>query len=570
MSARIHALSISGFLLLLTLAALPLAAAPGGTAIAGIVVDPAGTPQMGATLQIFPEGLLNQSPVRLLTDEHGRFSTAGLPAGFYSIKATLAGFLPAMEQHIRVDGKQAALLQIVLGALFSSFAELRQTNQKSAPDDWTWVLRTSAATRSVLRWQDASIPLDETAPQSEAGSSDADHGRMMVTSGADRPGSIADMPNSPATAFIYDLSLKSEGRLLMAGQFSYEDAMSSVAMASEWLPTGEAGAGPATSVLVRESRLTPQGPIFRGLRISHEDGLAIGDRVSVRYGAELLMAGFNGTTTALRPHAEMAVQIAPTWRTSLIVATRPWQDGGVQSAWQSAADMLDAFPTLLVRNGQPDFENGLHEELSVDHTLSPRTDISAAVYHDSATHTAVIGRSANAIGPDFLQSYLSEAFAYDGGNLDSSGARLAFRQKFCDNLNAAVVYAYAGALAPDGSTVHGDLRSELAMRYFQSVAARASAKLPRFGTEFSAGYKWLNGPAISRQDAYGESLYNLDPYLSMQIRQPLPSSFPCHMELQADVGNLLAQGYVSIATSDGAVVLVPSYRYIRGGVSIQF
>lgn len=570
MSARICALSIAGFVFLLFLTALPLAAAPGETGIAGIVVDPAGTPQMGATILIHPEGLLNSPPVRLLTDERGRFSVAGLPTGLYSIQATLAGFLPVMEQHIRVDEKQTALLQIVLGSLFSSFAELRRTNSKSAPDDWTWVLRTSAATRSVLRFQDASIPLDETSARPDAGSSDAGHGRLMLTSGADHPGSVADIPNSPATAFVYDLGLGSQGQLLMAGQFSYEDAMSSVAMASEWLPTGEAEAGPSTSVMVRETRLTPQGPIFRGLRISHQDAFAIGDRVSVRYGAELLMAGFNGATTALRPHAEMAIQVARTWRTSLIIATNPWEDGGMQNAWQSAADMLDAFPTLLVRNGQPDFQNGLHEEISVDHTFSPRADITAAVYHDSATHTAVIGSGANTIGPDFLQSYLSEAFAYDGGNLDSSGARLAYREKFSDNLTATLVYAYAGALAPDGNTAAADLRSELAVRYFQSVAARASAKLPRLGTEFSAGYKWLGGPAVSRQDAYGESLYNLDPYLSMQIRQPLPNSFPCHMELQADVGNLLAQGYVSVATSDGSVVLVPSYRYFRGGLSIQF
>ena len=38
----------------------------------------------------------------------------------------------------------------------------------------------------------------------------------------------------------------------------------------------------------------------------------------------------------------------------------------------------------------------------------------------------------------------------------------------------------------------------------------------------------------------------------------------------ADVGNLLAQGYVPLTTKDGNVVLVPSYRYFRGGLSLQF
>ena len=42
------------------------------------------------------------------------------------------------------------------------------------------------------------------------------------------------------------------------------------------------------------------------------------------------------------------------------------------------------------------------------------------------------------------------------------------------------------------------------------------------------------------------------------------------MEVEADAGNLLAQGYVPVSTNRGQVVLVPSYRYFRGGLSFQF
>jgi hypothetical protein len=94
--------------------------------------------------------------------------------------------------------------------------------------------------------------------------------------------------------------------------------------------------------------------------------------------------------------------------------------------------------------------------------------------------------------------------------------------------------------------------------------------IPYTRTKLSMGYKWLSGTTVSHQDAYGESLYQLDPYWSMQVRQPLPTVFSCHMEVQADVGNLLAQGYVPVATGDGTVVLVPSYRFFRGGLSLQF
>jgi hypothetical protein len=537
-----------------------------------VVVDPAGTPQMGATVLVSSEQLLGTLPVQLLTNDRGRFSTATLPAGLYSIRVTLAGYLPVMEQHVDVNTEHATLLQIVLGSVFSSFEKLRrQPDEAVDSDDWTWVLRTSAATRPVLRWQDDTVALDAATLQYPSDSSPADqaHGRLELTSGADHPGSIGDVADSPGTEFVYDVGLGGKSKLVMAGQFSEEYGSSAGGFAGEWLPSGLVGVGPVTTVLVRESQLGPTGPTFRGMRLSHDDELALGRMVSIRYGADFVYAGFNGTTSALRPRAEVAVQLARAWRISAIVATHPWQDAsGSESALQSALDTLDAFPTLLIRDGRPVLENGLHEELAIDHVLSPRADLIASVFHDLSTHTAVIGRGGPG-NPDFLQDYFSEAFAYDGGGSSSGGARLVYREKVSKDLTTTVVYAYAGALAPNG-VVANELRDELATRYRQSLAAAVTATVPRIGTKFTASYKWLNGTTVSNQDVYGESLYHVDPYLSMEIRQPLPSVFPGHMEVQADMGNLLAQGYVPISTGDGSVVLVPSYRYFRGGLSLQF
>jgi len=548
----------------------PLAAAPHNVGkIAGVVVDPAGTPQMGATVMISSEALLGAAPIQLFTNDRGRFSSVALPVGSYSIRVSLAGFLPAMEQHVQVDGQHATLLEIVLGSVFSSFEKLRRpSDEPVAADDWTWVLRTSAATRPVLRWQDDPSGIGPVG-RADARDEEPFHGRLELSSGADRPGSISAEADSPATAFVYDMSVGDAGRLLMAGQFSYEAASTATGIAGEWLPSGKEGVGPVTTVLVRESRLGPAGLVFRGLRMSHDDEFALTDAISVRYGAEYLVADFNGTTSALRPRGEVAVQIAPGWQASATVATRPWQSPiTAEGSLESALNTLDAFPTLLIRDGRPVLANGLHEELAIEHTLGSRSDFSAAVFHDLSTHTPVIGRG-GAGDPEFVQDFFSEAFAYDGGSSSSAGARVAYRQKLADYLSTTIVYSYAGALAPNGSTA-AELRDQLATRYRQSLGGGVSATAPRLGTKFTASYKWLSGPSVSRVDAYGESLYHLDPYLNLEIRQPLPSVIPGHMEVQANLGNLLAQGYVPVASGDGFVVLVPSYRYFRGGLSLQF
>jgi hypothetical protein len=490
---------------------------------------------------------------------------------------TLAGFLPAIEQHIQVTDQRTTLLEVVLGSVFSSLEKLRQQpNQRADKDDWTWVLRSSAATRSVLQWQDPRVVvLGQQAQETAAATADsASRGLLLLSSGGDHPGSIGAEADSPATAFAYDMGLGDKSKLLMAGQFSYEGGAGAETFAGEWLPSGKTGVGPATTLVVRQSQLGPSGPMFRGLRMSHDDQIALNDRLAVRYGGEILVVGFLGkTVTAVRPRGELDVQVARGWKLDTVMAARPWENGdfAALSGTESALNALDAFPTVLVRRDRPVTQDDLHEEIALERVLGQNARLSATFFHDSSSHTAVMGRGGASNAPDFLQDYFSQAFAYDGGASSSSGARLAYDQKVSDSFDATLVYAYGGVLAPDDkSSPVGSLRSQLATETRQSLAARATTTIPGSRTKLTAGYKWISGTSVSQQDTYGESFYHIDPYLSMQIRQPLPSFLACHMEIQADAGNLLAQGYVPVSTSRGRVILVPSYRYFRGGLSFQF
>jgi Carboxypeptidase regulatory-like domain len=568
-SLRVIRSSIFGVLLCL----LPLSAigAPNSGKISGVVLDSSGTPQMGATIFVSSDQLLGSSAAELLSNDRGRFSTALLPSGTYSIKVTLAGFLPVMEEHILVNDERTTLLEIVLGSIFSSLERLqRQSDQPIAADEWTWVLRSASATRPVLRWQDDGEIFGVPPGQFETAQNQAGRMRLELTSGSDHPGSVSNPADSPGTALVYDLSLGGHDQLLMASQFSYQSGSYSGGFATQWIPSGEPGVGPVTTILIRQSQLGPDGPTFRGLRMSYDNSFVIGDRISLRYGSDFVMAGLAGTTASVRPRAEMAVQLAPTWQVSVLAAANGWQNSaGDQSTLQSALNTLDQFPILLMRDGHSVLENGLHEELAIEHAFSKNATLTVALFNDRSTQTAVFGHGSVA-GPDYLQDFFSNVFAYDAGESSSLGTRVAYHQKFSDNVTATIIYEYAGALSPTEDPSQAALRNQLAMRYRQSVGGRLTARVPRIGTKFTAGYKWINGPVVSAMDPYGESLYHLDPYLSLGIHQPLPSFIPGHAELLADCGNLFAQGYVPLATPDGRVVLIPTYRFIRGGLSFQF
>lgn len=565
-----------GLGLLLAAAAMPLAAAPHQSAAAGkiygVVVDPAGVPQMGAVVVVVAERVGSVSPLELLTNERGRFLTSSLLPGLYSVRVTMAGFLPAMEKNIRVTERRTTRVEIALGSVFSSLNQLRRQPNQSLPppDEWSWVLRTASDTRPVLRWQDGEVLTATEASRSERARQRSPRGRVEVTSGSRRPGSVSNLADSPSTAFAYEQRLPGIAKLLMAGQFGYESASPSGGFGAAWLPAGDAKGGPVTTVIARESRLGPYGPTFRGVRLAQDGQMSVGGRIAVRYGVEYVVAGLAGTAGGLRPRAEVALEIAEGWLVSASAATRPWRNPfSAESALESALDSLDSMPTLTMRNGRPVLEDGLHEEIALEHTFSPRTSLTTAIFRDRSNHTAVFGQG-NPSGPDFLPDFFSNAFVYDGGPSSSWGGRIAIKQRLNGDVEALALYAWGGALAPTADTTTGTIRDALETRKRQALAWRISGRVPYSASEVAAGYKWLRGPAVSRVDVYGESLYHLDPYLNLTVRQPLPNFIPGHLVAMADFGNLLAQGYVPIQTRDGKIVLVPAYRSFRGGVSLQF
>ncbi|HKF52197.1 MAG TPA: carboxypeptidase-like regulatory domain-containing protein [Candidatus Acidoferrales bacterium] len=552
----------------------PLAADSRMGRISGLVLDESGVPQMGATVVIASHSLAASVPLRLFTNGRGRFISSTLPTGAYTVRVTLAGFLPTLRPDVQVSGHQTTSLQIQMGSIFTGLAELRRNpNQRTSDDDWGWVLRAAAATRPILRWQGTNSPSASASdPFAEAAlAGDKWHSRLDVSSGV-RPGSATSFSDSPATAVAYQEGVGAGGQLLLAGQFSYESDSPNGGFAAIWLPTGDTKNGPVSSAVVRESRLGPNGPIFRGARFDQQGVIALDDNVTIRYGAEYLLTSLNNAVTeGVRPRAEVAVQLAPNWQASLLVASRPWpsQSPEAVSPLESAVDSLDAFPTMLFHNGKPVLESGWHEELAVERLLRNNGRLMVAAFHDRSSDMAVYGRGTPANNSEFLQDFFSDGFAYDSGNADSFGVRAAYQQKFSDDLSATLVYAWAGALAPLTQVASdADLRDILAVRQLHSVAGSVSSKLPILKTQVTAGYKWLSGMAVSRQDEFGEVYFGLDPYFNLVVRQPIPCMH--HMQAVADFGNLLAQGYIPLTTRDGRVVLVSAYRTFRGGVSVQF
>ena len=109
---------------------------------------------MGATVELLAEASGVNVSRALLTNTEGAFRGDKLSPGLYTLRVTLAGFLPTLEKHIRINPNVTTVVRVQMESMFASLEQLRRqpVNIPVEGDDWKWVLRSAAATRPVLEW----------------------------------------------------------------------------------------------------------------------------------------------------------------------------------------------------------------------------------------------------------------------------------------------------------------------------------------------------------------------------------------------------------------------------------
>jgi hypothetical protein len=551
--------------------------------LSGLVRDSSGVPQLGATVAVLSETPGVAATYQFLTNSEGVFNGEKLAPGPYTLRVTLAGFLPFLEKHIQISPNLTTTIRIQLESMFASIEQLRRppTATAAEADDWKWVLRSASGLRPVLQWNDPDPSGNITSSIIVEQNVHRPLGIVALTDGARRPGSISNVAAAPSTAFAYDQKIAGSNHIVFAGQITPDEESPAGGIAAVWLPTGSAETGPSSTMVLREAKLGTNGLTFRGVRMDQNETLAIGDRFLVRVGGEYVLVGLGAPASGLRARVKLETRVTSKWYADAIYAALPngtapndalnaeLEGIDAPGVLSDALNQLDTFPALLLRGGRPVLEGGRHEELAVERKLGSRGVFQIAGFHDDYSHVALFGRGNSLPPEEYFQDFFSKGFAYDGGSSSDWGGRVALRQKLNDELELTAIYAFSGALVPVAE-MEGGLRDGLRTAQRQSVATKITARIPQTGTHLTAGYKWINDTALSRVDPYGEAAYQVSPYLNIGIRQPLPRMLFGRWEASAECDNLLAQGYFSLNTRDGQVLLVPAFRSFRGGVSLQF
>jgi len=103
--------------------------------LSGVVLDPSGMPQMGASVWLISEDASGKIITQLLSNQDGGFTTDHLKPGKYAVRVSLAGFLPTIERHIAVMADLTTLLRVQVDSLFSSLDTLRRKSDAPVETD---------------------------------------------------------------------------------------------------------------------------------------------------------------------------------------------------------------------------------------------------------------------------------------------------------------------------------------------------------------------------------------------------------------------------------------------------
>jgi hypothetical protein len=571
----------------------PKPATPVLGAISGKVTDARGVPQMGALVVILASD--DRVLHKLYTNEIGAFTQEHLVPGVYSLRVSLASFLPAVRDSIGVRAGSQAFISINLASLSDTLSGLIGKGSRPETDnDWKWIVRSSGGLRPVLRWMPGQNP-----PASASNDQDTREeyrGRLeMAAGGSGSQGFGADADFS--TRFSLAQTLFADTTLLLGGNLGFGTDSLSPASAFRGVirrdqPDGSSNQFAVTvrQILLPDGFVTipSRGSTFMASSADFERTTPLTERVSLVYGSSYDSLEFMGHVSSINPHAKIVARISPKSVLQLSYSQGPERErrGGPDSgedALRDVSDQLTVFPQVSLHNGSAAIERDRRVEGSYRVSLDRKSVLEATVYHDQISDFSIgvagqpgqfkNGETDGTLLPDVF----SNTATLNGGYRRLGGARVAVRHQFGDLVEATASYSVAELPVPGQRTNLSDDLSNLAAGLHderrQSLAIKLGTEIPRTGTKIVTSYKWMDGTAILPRDPYSDSIGQTDANFNVVIHQPLPqlTPFMAHVEAVAEVRNLLSQGYIPLMTADGRrVFLLQNVRSFRGGFSVNF
>jgi hypothetical protein len=548
--------------MLIALVAAPICGAATAS-VSGLVRNSAGTPQIGAEVQLLRADLTVIATA--YTDASGHFKFTSLFPGRYSVKALGASYLPSLRENVRV--RTGTIVDLTLNTLYEVMQWLPsqpRTDGARQEDDWAWTLR-SAANRPLLRWlEDGPLIVVSDGP----GTTPKLKARLMATgqvgtfgeSGERISATVEDTP-AGSQEFLARVDFAPNTNGAMESMLGFKQDL------------GFAGSVQSVAAIAIEPEVV--GPDGDGgtneAAMSAWESMHFGDELDAEAGATQVIGRMNGQSP------------------STVIATLPsasvtWHGGNTAFEYRMATAVPGTFrddsraqawlPAMSTREGELVVQRGMHHELSWRRTTD-QSGISVVVFSDTMRDPIVEARgNATAAMGLALFDHTGNLMRASAPGFSSQGVAATLERRLPHGGQVRLNYANGRALAMPAvahpvsmSQALGAARPHRAEAYSISL----SGTLDGTGTKWRASYRWQPENTVTEVAPY--AMEAISPYLNLRLRQTLRSSRDGSSGIEAmlDVQNLLAQGYCPYLMKDGSMLMFAAQqRGIRGGLAFTF
>jgi len=552
-------------------------------------LDTQGNPLVGATVLITGPILAGASSVapqveRIFTDARGKFVAEHLVPGWYSLRVTSSTHVPEDRSGVHVQAGETLQEKFTLSDIFAPIRfQAPPAHLSTWGDDWKWVLRTSPATRPVLRLKEEP-KIDAKAWEPPLPPSLRLIGVMPGPAGQEAL--EGDQGLGSFLAYLRPLSADSD--LLVAGSMT-ADGSPSALLATSLRRNLMTGDPQELTLVVHELSFGEGGAFLSGggrtpfnraqaMAASYDRTRRLSTTLTLTSGIEMIYLNAASGVATARPHAKLEYKRGSSNTITVRLGTLTAEGDGTLLA---RVGVLNAFPQVTLWRNRPQLEKIDHAEVSFDHQLGKFSRAEIAAYHDGFENTAVWGfggaRALGWLAGSVLPNPAVNGVTINAGDYRSTGVRATYTCNIGRHLETAVAYTTGVALAAQPSetsdrALPGNLREVLSPEPSQSVAGKVTARIPVSKTQITTSYQWIQRGRVTGLDPSGQGRLQLEPFLGVQIRQSLPTIafLPAHIEALADFRNLLAQGYAPASQASEQFTLTPAYRSISGGFSVEF
>lgn len=565
--------------------------------IDGRVSGVTGVPQMGATVLLLDR--YDRLIQKVLTDDKGNFRFQTLVPDIYSVRVTLASFLPALRRGISLQPGMRSFLAINLTSVFSSIELLYPATTESPimSEDWKWVLRSSSATRPVLRalpgtWT-GKTPSQER--HSAALFSDT-RGVVALSAGDHGPASVYGNQADLGTAFAVATSLLGSTQVVFSGNLGYASHTGAPATGFRTSFSRDmGGTAPEVTLTMRQVFLPARAmgallggepeaaPALRTASVTFMDRVELSEVMRLEYGFSFDSVSYLDRLNYASPFARLSYKVGENesieaaYHSGVPPAELFTRATGSHPEMQQGLDAVAFFPRVSLRGGRAQVQRAENFELAY-HKVSGSRRYSVGAYREAISNGALMMSAPEGIvGWDLMPDLGSRSSIFNIGGYSSIGYTASVTQVISPHLNTMLSYGNGGVLTTDSSGMLSDSADDLRATIRSSrrhwVAVRLAGELPSSHTNFSASYRLTDYRALTPGHLWITQNTYPDIGLNILVRQPIPNfpGVPGKWEATVDFRNMLAQGYLPVTTPSGRrLLLIQTPRTFRGGFNFIF